>query len=46
MAISLDAVHKTEYLGLVILDKLSWKEHKGYISTKIRRNTGIMFNNK
>ena len=31
-------VHKAKYLGLVIDDKLSWKEHIGYISTKIRRN--------
>ena len=35
-------VHKAKYLGLVIDDKLSWKEHVGYISTKIRRNIGIM----
>ena len=35
-------VHKAKYLGLVIDDKLSWKEHIRYISTKIRRNIGIM----
>ena len=35
-------VHKAKYLGLVIDDKLSWKQHIGYISTKIRRNIGIM----
>ena len=35
-------VHKMKYLGLVIDDKLSWKEHIGYISTKIRQNIGIM----
>ena len=35
-------VHKAKYLGLVIDDKLSWKEHIGYISTKIRQNIGIM----
>ena len=29
-------VHKAKYLGLVIDDKLSWKQHIGYISTKIR----------
>ena len=33
-------VHKAKYLGLVIDDKLSWKEHIGYILTKIRRNIG------
>ena len=35
-------IHKAKYLGFVIDDKLSWKEHIGYISTKIRRNIGIM----
>ena len=35
-------VHKAKYLGLVINDKLSWKEHIGYISTKSRRNMGMM----
>ena len=35
-------VQKAKYLGLVIDDKLSWKEQIGYVSTKIRRNIGIM----
>ena len=37
---------KQNYLGCVIDDKLSWKEHIGYISTKMRQNIGIMKSNK
>ena len=35
-------VYQSKYLGLIIDDKLSWKEHISYISTKIRRGIGVM----
>ena len=31
-----------KYLGIIIDDKMSWKEHIDYISSKIKRNIGMM----
>ena len=35
-------VYKSKYLGLIVDDKLSWKDHIDLISSKIRRNIGAM----
>ena len=35
-------VYKAKYLGIVIDDKLTWKDHIDYVSLKIKRNLGIM----
>ena len=35
-------VYKSKYLGLIVDDKLSWKDHIDLISSKIRRNIGVM----
>ena len=35
-------VYKAKYLGIVIDDKLTWKDHFDYVSLKIKRNLGIM----
>ena len=33
---------KVKYLGLVIDENMKWDEHVAYISSKIRRNLGVM----
>ena len=35
-------VNKSRYLGLIVDDRLSWKEHISYISSKVSRNIGIL----
>ena len=35
-------VYKAKYSGIVIDDKLTWKDHIDYVSLKIKRNLGIM----
>ena len=35
-------VYKAKYLGIVIDDKLTWKDHIDHVSLKIKRNLGIM----
>ena len=35
-------VHKTKYLGIIVDDSLTWNEQIGFISTKIKRNVGMM----
>ena len=35
-------VYKAKYLGIVIDNKLTWKDHIDYVSLKIKRNLGIM----
>ena len=35
-------VYKSKHLGLIVDDKLSWKDHIDLISSKIRRNIGVM----
>ena len=35
-------VYKAKYLGKVIDDKLTWKDHIDHVSLKIKRNLGIM----
>ena len=35
-------VHKAKYLGTVIDDKLTWKDHIDHVSLKIKRNLSIM----
>ena len=34
--------YKAKYLGIVIDDKLTWKDHIDYVSLKIKHNLGIM----
>ena len=36
-------VFKTKFLGVTIDDKLNWKEHIKYISTKLSKTIAIMF---
>ena len=35
-------VKKAKYLGIVIDNKLTWKDHTDHVSLKIKRNLGIM----
>ena len=35
-------VYKAKYLGMVIDDKLTWKDHIDHVSLKIKHNLGIM----
>ena len=35
-------IHVAKYLGTIIDDKMSWKDHIDYISLKIKRNIGMM----
>ena len=35
-------VHKSKYLGIIIDDSLTWNEQIDFISTKIKRNVGMM----
>ena len=35
-------VYKSKYLGLIVDDKSSWKDHIDLISSKIRGNIGVM----
>ena len=35
-------VYKAKHLGMVIDNKLTWKDHIDYVSLKIKRNLGIM----
>ena len=35
-------VYKSKYIGLIVDDKLSWIDHIDLISSKIRRNIGVM----
>ena len=35
-------VHVAKYLGIIIDDKMSWKDHIDYISLKIKQNIGMM----
>ena len=39
-------VFKTKFLGVIIDDKLNWKEHIKYISTKLSKTIAIMFKSK
>ena len=39
---TLSEVKKTKFLGVVIDNKLSWKDHVNYISGKIARGIGIL----
>ena len=38
----LSEVKKTKFLGVIIDNKLTWKEHITYICCKIRRGIGIL----
>ena len=47
LAITIDSytikrVHMAKYLGIIIGDKMSWKDHIDYISLKIKQNIGMM----
>ena len=35
-------VHKTKYLGIIVDDSLTWNEQIDFISTKIKRNVGMI----
>ena len=35
-------VHKTNYLGIIVVDSLTWNEQIGFISTKIKLNILMM----
>ena len=35
-------VHMARYLGIIIDDKMSWKDHIDYISLKIKQNIGMV----
>ena len=35
-------VHMAKYLGIIIDDKMSWKDHTDYISIKIKQNIDMM----
>ena len=39
---SIDKVHHTNYLGIIINDNLNWKNHVNYISNKIAKGIGIL----
>ena len=39
---SLERVHTIKFLGVILNDKLDWKDHKIYIKTKISKNIGII----
>ena len=39
-------VFKTKFLGVIIDDKLNWKEHIKYISTKLSKTIAIVFKSK
>ena len=39
-------VFKTKFLGVIIDDKLNWKEHIKYISAKLSKTTAILFKSK
>ena len=37
------AVKSTKFLGVIIDDKLKWKEHLQYIKNKISKSIGIIY---
>ena len=39
-------VFKTKFLGVIIDDKLNWKEHIKYISANLSKTIAIMFKSK
>ena len=39
---TIKCVYKAKYLGIVIDNKLTWKDHIDNVSLKIKRNLGIM----
>ena len=39
---TIKSVHVAKRLGIIIDDKMSWKDHTDYISLKIKRNIGMM----
>ena len=38
----LERVHSIKFLGVILNDKLDWRDHKAYIKTKISKNIGII----
>ena len=38
----LERVHSIKFLGVVLNDKLDWRDHKAYIKTKISKNIGVL----
>ena len=38
----LERVHSIKFLGVVLNDRLDWRDHKLYIKTKISKNIGIL----
>ena len=39
----IDMVYKTKFLGVLIDNKLNWKDHIDVIKTKLSKNIGIMY---
>ena len=39
-------VHEFKYLGVIIDDKLSWKNHISYIQSKLAKVAGIIYKNR
>ena len=39
----IEQVRKTKYLGLILDDKLNWKDHLSHLANKLSRSLGIMF---
>ena len=39
-------VHKTKFLGVIIDNKINWKDHVSYIAGKVSRGIGMMIKAK
>ena len=39
---TISRVHTTKFLGVIIDEKLNWKEHINYIKTKLSKRISIM----
>jgi hypothetical protein len=40
--IPIDIVSKTKFLGIILDNALSWKQHLAYLSTKVAKSIGIL----
>ena len=41
--VALEQVKSLKFLGVMLNDKLNWKDHKNYVRNKISRNLGILY---
>ena len=39
---TLERVHKTKFLGMIIDEKLTFKDHISYVSSKVAKGIGII----